>query len=151
MSDAGDRERRRERYGRHKAIAILVTFALGWAAVKILAPEWQGSLPWAFAKTPKRAFDERASGVPVQAHGVIEAAAPDTLLSGEPAARWRARATDGHPFTWLPVPGSAPPGAAVGDSLHVRGRYVWDPAGGTVVTGEPGRTGLARVSSAREH
>lgn len=138
----------RERYGRHKAIAILVTFALGWTAVKILAPEWQGSLPWAFAKTPKRAFEERASGVPVQARGVIEAAAPDTVLQGDVAPRWRARTRDGHPFTWLAVPGSAPPGVAPGDSLLVRGRYVWDPAGGTVVTGEPGRSGLARVGNA---
>ncbi len=141
MSDAAARER----YGRHKAIAILVTFVLGLAAVRILAPEWQGSLPWAFAKSPKRAFDERASNIPVQAHGVIEAAAPDTLLAGGRAPRWRVRTADGHPFTWLAVPGTAPPGAAAGDSLHVRGRYVWDPAGGTVVTGEPGRSGLARV------
>lgn len=147
MTTAGDRER----YGRHKAIAILVTFALGWGAVKILAPEWQGSLPWAFAKSPKRAFDERASDVPVQAHGVIEAAAPDTMLAGDAAPRWRARTTTGHPFTWLPAPGSAPAGVAAGDSLHVRGRYVWDPSGGTIVTGESGRSGLARVSRAREH
>ena len=135
-----------ERYGRHKAIAILVTFALAWLAIKVWAPEWKGSLPWAFADSPRRAFEERRSDVPVRAFGVLEAALPDSAVAGGMAVRWRARSRDGHPFTWLQDPGAAPVSAAPGDSLMLRGRYVWDSTGGTIVTGEAGTSGqTARV------
>jgi hypothetical protein len=135
-----------ERYGRHKAIAILVTFALGWLAVRFWAPEWKGSLPWAFADSPRRAFEERRSGVPVRAFGIVEAALPDSSLAAGVAVRWRARTRDGHPFTWLQDPASSAVPAAPGDSLMLRGRYEWDSTGGTVVTGESAGAGqTARV------
>jgi hypothetical protein len=139
-----------ERYGRHKAIAILVTFALGWLAIRLWAPEWKGSLPWAFADSPRRAFEERRSDIPVRAFGVVEAPLPDSSLGGGAAVRWRARTRDGHPFTWLQDPAAPPVSAAPGDSLLLRGRYVWDSTGGTVVTGERASSGqTARVSRNR--
>ena len=134
-----------ERYGRHKALAILATFVLGYLAVRIFAPEWQGSIPWTFARSPKRAWEERVSDVPVRAIGVLEEAMPDSSMDGRPAARWRARTRDGHPFTWLQLPQRPPVTAEPGDSVLVRGRYSWDSTGGTVVTGS-GKSGeLGRV------
>lgn len=124
-----------ERYGRHKVVAILVTFAVGWAAIKLFAPGLEGSFAWFGAWTPKRAFEQRASHVPVRATGVLESRLPDTTLAAGVAVRWRARGADGHPFTWLQDPAVPALRAAAGDTVRARGEYVWDPRGGAVRTG----------------
>jgi hypothetical protein len=129
----------RQRYQRHKVIAIVVTFAVGWAAWKLLP---DGALPARWTRppppTPDSAFRDRASGMTVEATAVVEEALPDSVdaLGAGSLRRWRLRTVTGHPFVLvedvLVEPPGAGPAPAPGDTLRVRGTYEWSNTGGTV-------------------
>jgi len=136
---------RARRYGRHKAIAILVTFAAVWIVVRFLLPDraivdklekWANPLPG-----PEEAFRERLSGVLVEAPAVIEKVLPDTTLSvgAGPTQRFVARTPAGHPFTVFRDLAAAP-SLAVGDTLTLRGTYAWDPRGGVLRSPPSGKS-----------
>ena len=117
------------RYGRHKVVAALVTFAVVWIWLKWFAPDVRESLEAFGVRTPEHCFREKVSGELVQARVTVEETLPDSAVAGTPLGRWRVRSDDGHPFLLLaegPLPG------APSDTLRLRGRYDWDPRGGTV-------------------
>ena len=116
----------RQRYLRHKVIAILATFALGYAAVRLYVPRDHAALEALEAivlRSPGQAFEQRATGEMVHAVAVVEA------VPGDSSATWRMRTLKGHPFDLM---GSGVVGLAVGDTVVVRGAYDWDPRGGSV-------------------
>jgi hypothetical protein len=122
------------RYQRNKVIAVVVTFALGWIAWKVLPgnvlpPRWTPGPP----PTPDTAFRDRASDVTVETAAVVEAALPDSTdpVSAVRLQRWRLRTVTGHPFVLLAEPYSMPR-PTPGDTLQVAGTYRWDNTGGTV-------------------
>lgn len=124
----------RQRYHRHKVIAVLVTFAVLWGAVKLLPRGTLFGRLDSTRPTPAEAFRERRSGATVHAVAVVEKALSDSLVPGSfrGLRRWRMRSTDGHPFTLLQDPGGRPASAAPGDTLTVTGVYRWDTTGGIV-------------------
>ena len=138
------------RYGRHKVIAALVTFAVLWIVLKVLFPD--GALEGILrgmvrsTPTPEKLFAERTSDVALETIGVVEAVLADSLLPGAERAtlqRVRFRSDSGHPLTLVHDLAVAPRVAlAAGDSVSVRGRYLWTTGGGLLVTvpqgGEPG-------------
>jgi hypothetical protein len=121
-------QRQRQRYLRHKVIAILATFALGYAAVKLFVPrdhEAFQSLEALVLRTPEKAFRERATGEMVHAVAIVEA------VPGDSSDVWHLRTLEGHPFDAIHE-GAVP--LAVGDTVVVRGAYEWTLQGGAVDT-----------------
>ncbi|MEZ5063931.1 MAG: hypothetical protein R3B81_04310 [bacterium] len=125
----GPRTRKqRQRYLRHKVIAIVATFVLGYGLFRFLFPVGQREafegLESLVLRSPARAFEERVSGEMVHAVAVVEAAPTDSVPG------WQVRALDGHPFAIVDVPGDFR--AEPGDTIVVRGSYEWNTRGGIV-------------------
>lgn len=119
-----------QRYGRNKVIATLVTFAVVWVAVKWVYPGVGDAISGLALRTPGLAFRERLTGEPVQTTAVVEVVLADSTDAEGVLVRHRLRTMKDHPFTLLEAsPGM---GAGVGDTVRVRGVYVWDLTGGSV-------------------
>ena len=138
MSLFPDTPAARHRYGRRKVFAILITFALGYAAVKLFVPERSVENLRAFIPglDPREAFRQQASDVLVEAVGTVDAVLADSLATGAEVAtlqRMRVRLDDD--FTVLVVHDAEEGGrvrVAAGDSVSVRGAYWWSTVGGVI-------------------
>lgn len=120
------------RYGRHKVVAALVTFAVAWIVVQWVAPGIRDALEGIALRTPDHCFRERRSGDIVQTRILVEEALPDsTTADGTTLRAWKVRSLGGHPFVVLDREPSLDP-AAPTDTLRVRGLYDWNSRGGTV-------------------
>lgn len=133
MALLGRTPQARRRYFRHKLIAMVVTFVVVYAAVKLFVPREtiQEGLEAIVLRTPAQAFEQRATGELVHAVAVVEAALPDTTIDAVSHRRWRARSIAGHPFVVFHAAGGS---FAAGDSIVVRGGYRFDPQGGSLHT-----------------
>ena len=133
MALIGRSPQARRRYFRHKLIAMVVTFAVVYAAVRLFVPREtiQEGLEAIVLRTPAQAFEQRATGELVHAVGVVEAALPDTTIEAVPHRRWQARSIAGHPFVIFDAAGGT---FAPGDSIAARGAYRFDPQGGSLDT-----------------
>jgi len=128
----------RQRYGRNKVVAALVTFAVLWIWLTYFAPDWRDALAGFGTRTPAYAFRERLSGVTVQTRAVVEEVLPDSSAAGpRPLRRARLRTLDGHPFT-LQEATDEPLPLAPGDTVVVRGLYDWGLRGGAVTVTDEG-------------
>lgn len=126
------------RYGRHKVVAILVTFVVVWSWLNWFAPDLRDTLRGFGIRTPGAAFRERLSGEVVQARAVVEDVLADSVSAdGVTFRRARLRSVAGHPFLLLHSEPTDPV-AAPGDTVRVRGIYEWGLRGGTVSTSESG-------------
>jgi hypothetical protein len=118
-------------YHRRKLIFAAVTFVVVWLGIRWFAPDLQERLRALGTRTPGGAFRDRISGEAVETRAVVEDALGDsTDAAGEVIARWRMRSLADHPFTLLARKGEF--GGAAGDTVRVRGIYVWDTRGGVV-------------------
>lgn len=127
------------RYQRHKVIAIVATFAIGWVVLRFVPVGTRFQRVMELPQpTPRQAFDDRSSGVTVRADVVVERVLSDSLPPGRSRAlrRWRVRSADGHPFTLVQEPDQGTR-AGAGDTVAVVGVYLWDTSGGVVVAAPP--------------
>jgi hypothetical protein len=134
-------KRARQRYGRNKVIAILVTFAALMLYLKVCMPKGVvlTKLDWEPRRlSPRQAWDARSSNVIVFARGEVERVLTDSLtvdgLGDTPwaLARTKVRTASDHPVVLLYDPGEAGHSLAEGESVTFRGVYRWTTAGGIV-------------------
>jgi hypothetical protein len=157
--------RARQRYGRNKVIAVLVTFAVVYGTIKFVLP--RGDFLARFQPGPRviepaTAWEERWSGVVVGATGAVEAVLPDSLPGGGAAAgapgatdaldtparlaRVRFRTEDDHPLVLLYDPAGAGP-LNQGEVVSFLGLYKWTTGGGVVraVAADSSAFGITRT------
>lgn len=131
----------RQRYGRNKVIAILVTFAVLMIYLKVFVPKGVvlSKLDWEPRRlSPREAWDARSSNVIVFAAGEVEEVLTDSLRTeGKSAipyalARTKVRTGSDHPVVLLYDPGEAGRALGAGEAITFRGVYRWTTTGGIV-------------------
>ena len=133
--------RARQRYGRNKVIAILVTFAVVWGFLRYVLP--RGDFLRRFERapqslTPSVAWKQRRSGVVVGATGAVQAVLPDSVKAQadgdgpERMARVRFLTEAGHPLVLLYDPVEGGETLEEGETVTFLGVFQWSTGGGVV-------------------